>query len=270
MKNRVYITGGSSGIGLGLAQYFASQGADLVLLARDQTKLNIAADSCRSVCASTQQSIEVQSLDVTAYDDLPCAMASIISRFGLPDLMVLCAGVAGNKRFLDTTGEEFDRIVDINLAGSREIARAVLPGMLERGSGQLAFVSSMAGLIGLYGYGAYSASKFAVTGMVQALRQELASSGVSVHLICPPEVNTPMIAKERLDSLPQTRFLKDLVGTMEPEIAARKIARGLRKNQAVIIPGIRATSMVWIARHFPELFARSSELLLRWKFSGRS
>ena len=265
-KKRIYITGGSSGIGLGLAQYYAKQGDDIVLLARDPVKLEAAIRNCKLHAICSDQDITSESVDITAYESLPSVMDQVMQRHGKPDLLILCAGVAGNKTFLDTSAAEFDRIVDINLAGSREVARAVLPGMLERGSGQIAFVSSMAGLIGLYGYTAYSASKFAVTGLVQALRQELAGSGVDVHLICPPEVNTPMIAAEAESAIPQTRFLKDMVGTMEPEVAAQKIAYGLEKRKSVVIPGVRANIMVWCARHFPELFAKGSELLLRWKF----
>ncbi len=266
MRKRVYITGGSSGIGLGLAQYYAKMGCDIILMARNQEKLDAAVSACNSVAVNSGQVIKGESLDITDYHSLAVAMDKVVSRDGAPDLLILCAGVAGNQRFLDTTADEFDRIVDINLAGSREVVRAVLPCMLQRRSGQVAFVSSMAGLIGLYGYGAYSASKFAVTGLAQVLRQELAGSGVRVHLICPPEVNTPMIAAESAQGVPQTRFLKDLVGTMEIDVAAKKIARGISKHQAVIIPGIRASIMAWTARHFPELFARSSQWLLRWKF----
>ena len=268
MKARdcIYITGGSSGIGLGLAHHYAGSGCDVVLLARDQAKLDAAVDSCRKIQISPAQKIVGVSLDITAYSSLPTECDDVIAQHGVPDLIILCAGVAGNKMFLDTPAAEFDRIVDINLAGSREVARAVLPGMLLRGTGQIAFVSSMAGLTGIYGYSAYSASKFAVTGLTQALRQELAGTGVSVHLICPPEVNTPMIAAESADAVPQTRFLKDLVGTLEPDIAATKIARGLRRRKAVVVPGIRAGVMIWAARHFPEIFARSCELLVRWKF----
>jgi 3-dehydrosphinganine reductase len=268
-KKRIYITGGSSGIGLGLAQFYARRGDDVVLLARDPVKLEAAITSCAMQALHDDQVITSESVDITAYERLPAVMDQIMQRHGNPDLLILCAGVAGNKMFLDTSAAEFDRIVDINLAGSREVARAVLTAMLERGSGQVAFVSSMAGLIGLYGYTAYSASKFAVTGLVQALRQELLGSGVSVHLICPPEVNTPMIAAEAQSGLPQTRFLKDMVGTLEPEVVAQKIARGLDKRKPIVIPGVRANIMVWCARHFPELFARGSELLLRWKFGVR-
>jgi short-subunit dehydrogenase len=138
--------------------------------------------------------------------------------------------------------------------------------MLEQGCGQIVFVSSMAGLTGIYGYSAYCASKFAVTGFALALRQELAGSGVSVHLVCPPEVATPMIAAEAEGVLPQTRLLKDLVGTLSPETAAVKIARGIARRKRVIVPGFRAGIVAWAARHFPGLFDSASNALLRWRF----
>ena len=75
-----------------------------------------------------------------------------------------------------------------------------------------------------------------------------------------------MIAAEYADAVPQTRFLKERVGTLEPDLAATKIARGLRRRKAVVVPGIRAVVMIWASRHFPEIFARSCELLLRCKF----
>lgn len=265
-KQCVYIAGGSSGIGLALARVYAKKGDDVILLARDQVKLDIAVSLCQARACDAGQTIAAVALDITVYDRLPAEMNEIFATFGLPDLLILSAGVAINKRFVDTPREEFDRVMDINFAGSRELARSVLPGMLARGSGQLAFISSSAGLLGIYGYSAYAASKFAVTGFVQALRQELVGSGVSAHLVCPPEVDTPMIAAEAGSVLPQTRFLKDLAGTLTPAAAARKIARGIRKKQAVIVPGVRASVILWCERHFQDTFSRVSELLLRWKF----
>lgn len=262
----VYITGGSSGIGLALAEVYTRSGADVVLLARDKVKLDAAVANCNRLSTRVGQRVVAECLDITDFGGLQGKLDQVVARHGGPDLVILSAGVAGNSTFLDTPTAEFDSIVNINLAGSREVARALLPGMLQRGSGQLVFISSMAGLIGLHGYSAYAASKFAVTGMVQALRQELAGSGVSVHLVCPPEVDTPMIAAETLCSVPQTRFLKDLVGTLEPAVAARKIEKGIARGKAVIVPGIRAGLLVWTERHFPELFARSLGLLLRWRF----
>ena len=210
------------------------------------------------------QIIAAESADITAYETLPDVMSTVIDRHGLPDLAILSAGVATNSTFLHTPAAEFDRMVNINLSGSREVARALLPGMLQRGSGKVAFVSSIAGLMGTYGYSAYAASKFAVTGMAQALRQELAGTGVSVSLICPGEVNTPMIAAEAEDCLPQTRFLKDLLGTMEPDEVAEKIAGALRKNREVIVPGYRANVVIFYGAalpwHFCALFRLAAAL----------
>ena len=265
-RQRVYITGGSSGIGLALACLYAERGDDVTLLARDQARLESAVSLCEARSNRDGQTIAAVALDITVYDRLHAELDEVVAAFGLPDLLILSAGVAINKRFLDTPKEEFDWIVDINFAGSREVARCLLPGMLARGSGQIAFISSSAGLLGIYGYSAYAASKFAVTGFVQALRQELSGSGVSAHLVCPPEVDTPMIAAESANVLPQTRFLKDLAGTLPPAVAAKKIARGIRKKQAVIVPGVRASVILWCARHFQDTFGRVSELLLRWKF----
>jgi short-subunit dehydrogenase len=262
----VWITGGSSGIGLALARHYARSGCDIVLLARDPGKLQNAAAECSALGASSEQVISGEPVDVTDSENLPAVAEGLIAARGLPDLVILSAGAAANDTFLDTPPAVFDDLMNINLGGSREVARAVLPGMCERGSGQIAFVCSLAGLMGIYGYSAYSASKFAVTGLVQALRQELAGSGVDIQLVCPPEVDTPMVAAEAAHAVPQTRFLKDLVGTMQPDVVAGKIARGIERRKSVIIPGFRAGLMAWCGRHFPGLFERGSALLLRWRF----
>ena len=254
-------------MGRGLARLHAGQGDDVILLARDTTgHLQEAVNSCREVARDPGQTVVAEFFDVTAFDTLQSAMDRFMAQYGVPDLLILCAGVATNSTFLDTPREKFDWVMEVNLAGSREMARVALPAMLERGSGQIVFFSSMAGMLGIYGYSAYSASKFAVNGLFQALRQELLGTGVSVNLVCPPEVQTPMIAAEAAPVLPQTRFLKDLGGTLKPEVAVQKIARGIRRNRAIIIPGARAKLMAWTARHFPWLFSKTSELLLRWKF----
>jgi short-subunit dehydrogenase len=259
----VYIVGGSSGIGLALARVYVRAGDNVILLARNASKLEQAVHECLALAVDAKQLVAASPLDITAYHQLQAGMDAVVAEHGLPDRLILSAGVATNKTFLGTSREEFDWVMDVNFAGSREAARSVLPGMLARGSGQIAFISSSAGLVGLFGYSAYSASKFAVTGFVQALRQELIGTGVSINLVCPPEVATPMIAAEAATALPQTRFLKGLVGTLAPDVAASKIARGLRRNRPVVVPGIRASIVLWFERHFQAAFNYASEMLLR-------
>ena len=160
----------------------------------------------------------------------------------------------------------WQKVMHVNVTAAFALTQVLLPLLKQSEDASVIFTSSGVARVGKAYWGAYSASKFAVTGLAQVLRQELIGTGVTVHLICPPEVNTPMIAAEADTAVAQTRFLKDLVGTMEPELAASKIARAIDRRKAVIVPGVRASAMVWMARHFPEIFARCTELLLRWKF----
>ncbi len=259
---RVFITGGSSGIGLSLAKRYAHSGDDIILIARDQPKLDDAVSECKARAESDRQAIIGVSLDLSNTENLQNSVNKITKDHGQPDLLILCAGIAGNKTFLQMSSAEFDTMMAINFTASREMARCVLPAMLEKDRGQIVFISSMSGLMGLYGYSAYCASKFAVTGFVQALQQELYGTGVSVNLICPSEVATPMIAAEADTALPQTRLLKDLVGTLSPDKAADIIIKGIRKNKDLVITGFTASLFEFFNRVFPSIFRRITRLII--------
>ena len=253
-KQRVYITGGSSGIGLSLAIRYARNGDDVILLARNQDKLDEAVRQCSAETLTTDQLVTGVSLDISEFNTLQKKMNAITDEYGQPDLLILSAGIAGNKTFLDMSSEEFDTMMALNFSASREMARCVLPAMLERGCGQIAFISSMVGLMGVYGYSAYCASKYAVTGFVMALQQELYGTGVYATLVCPSEVATPMIAAEADSVLPQTRLLKDLGGTLTPEKAADIIFKGIKNKKSVVKTGFVAHLFDFTNRVFPWVF----------------
>jgi short-subunit dehydrogenase len=98
------------------------------------------------------------------------------------------------------------------------------------------------------------------------LQHEIAGTGVSINMVCPGEVDTPMVQAEADNILPQTRFMKDTIGTLAADEAAGKIAAGIAADRALIVPG----TMPWLtsrfARHFPRLFAWSTRSLLALKF----
>ena len=261
-KQRVYITGGSSGIGLSLAIRYAQNGDDVILLARNQDKLDEAAELCKADSLSDSQLIAGISLDISELSTLQEKMNAITGEYGQPDLLILSAGTAGNKTFLDMGSEEFDNMMTLNFSASRETARCVLPAMLERDRGQIAFISSTAGLMGVYGYSAYCASKYAVTGFVTALQQELYGTGVYATLVCPSEVATPMIAAEAGSVLPQTRLLKDLGGTLSPEKAADIIFKGIGKNKTIVLTGFVAHLFDFTNRVFPWLFRKITQITI--------
>ncbi len=261
-KQCVYITGGSSGIGLSLAKRYAQDGDDIILLARSQNKLDDAVDTCKTIAGGSRQVIAGVSLDVADISNLQANVDTIVQEYGQPDLLILSAGIAGNKTFLDMSSDEFDNMMTLNFSASREMARCVLPAMLARRSGQIAFISSMSGVMGVYGYSAYCASKYAVTGFVQSLQQELFGTGVSATLVCPSEVATPMIAAEADSVLPQTRMLKDLGGTLSPEKAADIIIKGINKKKPVVITGFVAKLFDFTNRVFPGLFRKITQAII--------
>lgn len=261
-KQTVYITGGSSGIGLALAEHYARQGADLLLLARNQHRLDQAVADCRKLILSTDQRIETLSVDVSRAEEMQAALGQAKRSIGTPDIVILSAGTGVSKRFVDQTDEDFEQVIATNLSGCRRMVNALLPDMLAAGKGHIVFVASMAGLLSAYGYTAYCASKFALVGMGGALRQELAGSGVNVTVVCPPEVDTPMVANDAASILPQTRLLKDTTGTLHVDAVTRSIVRAIKKNKRLAIPGFKANVSYALVSWFPSLMERALQFFL--------
>jgi 3-dehydrosphinganine reductase len=168
-----------------------------------------------------------------------------------------CAGIQIAKPFAELTGEEFERVVGVNLYGSRNFAAATLPQM--SGGAQFCLVASLAGLVPSYSYSAYNASKHAVVGLAGALRLDYIESGIEVSVICPPEINTPMVVEERKTISKAGAKLKDAAGTLELGPACDYMMKQLKRRQYMIIPGFRARVVSRIARWLPNLMRRFSE-----------
>jgi len=258
----VVITGGSSGIGLDLAKAYTRQGCDVVLMARNQSKLDDAVKACSKMKQTADQKVLSFSVDVSDKQALGACVELIKESVAVPDLLILSAGIVQSVRFMEQTDDEFENIIQTNVMGSRSVAKAFLPEMIKEGKGQLCFVSSLGGIISTYGYSAYSASKFAVLGMAGALRQELHEYGVGVSVLCPPEVDTPMVHAESEHILPQTRFIKDIGGTLNVETVTRATVKGVAKNRFVIVPGIMAKLSYAQSRFMPRIFGWAMQQLV--------
>ncbi|WP_235839727.1 SDR family NAD(P)-dependent oxidoreductase [Cognaticolwellia mytili] len=258
----VLITGGSSGIGLDLAKAYAKQGANVMLLARNQSRLEDAATACTALCSRADQKVIAFSVDVGNSEAFNHLVNDIKAQIGTLDLIILSAGIVQSVKFMEQSEQDFNDIMYTNVAGSRIVAKAFLPDMITQGKGQVCFVGSLGGLIATYGYSAYSASKFAVVGMAGALRQELYSSGVGVSVLCPPEVDTPMVAKEASHILPETRFVKDIGGLLNTTTVTKAAIKGINKNQFIIVPGFKGKMSYILARYMPNIFAWAIQKLV--------
>ncbi|KAL8047869.1 hypothetical protein ABFX02_07G028100 [Erythranthe guttata] len=232
IKNRhVFITGGSSGIGLSLAHLCAQQGADVTLLARSVAKLEEAKESIK---LATGRDVAVFSADVRDY----AAVKRAVEEAGPIDVLVCNHGVYLPQELQDQELEEIKFMIDVNLTGTFHLIKAALPGMktnrAERGPASIAIMSSQAGQVGIYGYAAYSASKFALKGLAEALQQEIISDNIHVTLIFPPDTETPGFAEENKRRPQLTSIIAASSGAMKANEVAGKSLAGIQSGNFIV------------------------------------
>lgn len=226
---KVFITGASSGIGQALAEHYAKEGAIIGLAARRQDLLNTLQDSLTTETMT-------YALDVRDAEALAGAANDFISRFGTPDIVIANAGVsAGTLTENRDDIKTFKGVIDINLLGMVHTFQPFIESMKQAGKGSLVGIASVAGIRGLPGAGAYSASKAAVIAYLESLRVELSINGIHVTTIAPGYIKTPMTDINEY-AMP---FL------MAPEVAAKKFAQAIaKKKRFIVIPW----QMGWLAR----------------------
>ncbi len=247
---RVYITGGSSGIGLCAAEILAQEGALVSLFARNREKLNGAVEH---ICTLTSPEKPYASycLDVADNRQVQEVMEQAVWECGAPHILINSAGRAKPLIFEDITYDQFDETMHINLYGARNTIAALLPAMKEEGGGHIVNVSSMAGLIGVFGYTDYCASKFALVGFSEALRSELDGQGIGVSVLCPPDTDTPGLEEENLTKPVETQAISASANVMQPEDVAKALLAGIQKNKFLIIPGVDGKVTWWAKRLVP-------------------
>lgn len=259
MGNRsrvVFISGGGSGIGLFLAKHYAEQGARVAIF--DLRITDAVRDEVNVVAGDSAPAFH--EIDVREAEALEAAAAAAAAALGPPTLAINSAGIQLAAPFDELSAEQFSRVLDINLMGSRNFAAAVLPHM--QPGAKLALVASLAGLLPNYSYAAYNASKFGVVGLAGALRMEYLPRGIDVAVVCPPEVETPMVEEELKTMHAITRELKQVAGTLDLETACGEILAGLETDEFLIIPGARARMLARLNRWIPGLLRRKTDKLI--------
>lgn len=196
-EERALVTGGGSGLGLAMAKCLAQAGARVVLTGRREDRL-------RAAAAEVGPLAECMAHDVDRLGEAPALFEKVNRQFGPVTILINNAGIHLKKAAVDTTEEEFLQVLTTHVLGAHALTRAAVPGMLERGSGSILFIASMASLFGIPQVVAYSAAKSAYLGMVRALAAELSPRGIRVNALAPGWIETDM-TQQVMQSDPQRR-----------------------------------------------------------------
>ncbi len=220
---QVVVTGGTSGIGLGIAQAFRQAGADVIAAGL------AAGPGC--------EGLQVQSLDVTDEASVHRAFAAVRERFGRIDILVNNAGQAESAPLAKTDLALWQRMLAVNLTGTFLCTRAALAEMTKRGSGRIVNVASTAGLVGYAYVSAYCAAKHGVVGLTRAAALETAKSGVTVNAVCPGYTETDIVQDAVANIVAKT-------GKTEAEARAALVARNPQGR--MIQPEEVAAAVLWL------------------------
>jgi uncharacterized protein len=252
----VVITGASSGIGRATALEMARRGANVVLGARRADRLEAVAVECRTLGV---RAITVPT-DVTKVEDC----RRLIEAAGSVDVLVNNAGFAIFGAIAEANADELRGMMDTNYFGTVHCTQAVLPQMLARRSGTIVNVASITGLMGFARMSGYCATKFALVGFTEAVRDEVLGNGVKVALVCPGTTDTEFFVKAERGKMPGA---SRLMLAVKPERIARAVCAAAEDGRYRRILPLLAATYMRMKEIFPRLahvaFRRVSALLER-------
>ncbi|MEL7637142.1 MAG: SDR family oxidoreductase [Anaerolineaceae bacterium] len=257
----VLITGGSSGIGFALANALVQMDATIILLARDYENLKIAKSSILE--KKPKAKVKIVAVDVTDEDSCTTLYEKFLRNHETPDILINCAGVARPGYVEELPLNVYRWTMDIDYHGTVNLIKFLLPGMLERGSGHIINVSSIAGVIGTFGYTAYCGAKFAVKGFSDALRSELKPKGIRVSVLYPPDTDTPQLAWENQYKPKETRAISGASKPISPDWVAQYTLREAARGKYAIVPGLDAKIMYFAGTRLGNLIYPIMDLLVR-------
>ncbi len=279
----IYIIGGSSGIGLASAELWLRQGARVAIFGRNPVKLQWAEEYLlrehshfpagsstsptpphqpnTSTSPHSNSPIAIYSLDVTDVESTNTTLQQAMEDVGVPNLLFIASGIAKPGYFQEISQENFKETLETNLHGTWNVLSTVVPAMQRRSCTKeskdtlfhIVTCSSIAGFIGTFGYTAYSASKFGIIGISEALRGELKPYGISVSVLCPPDTDTPGFHKENQTKPPETLAISGNIKVVTPEYVAKRLLQGVARKKFMIIPGPMGKLSFFLKSYTPRL-----------------
>ncbi|ETN58584.1 short-chain dehydrogenase [Anopheles darlingi] len=237
----VVVTGGSSGIGLWAAVECVRLGAHVTVIARNVPLLEKALEELEKWRVRDTQKLQFRSLDLSkSYETVAKTLDELEGDVGPIYMLVNCAGMAICGTVEDTAIADAHRLMDVNYFGTYYPTRHVLPKMKAAGDGIIVITASQAALMGVYGYGAYAASKFALRGLAETIAMEARHRGVTVTLALPADTDTPGFENENRSKPEETKIISGSGGLAKPEDVGRRIVQDALKGSFFSILGLES------------------------------
>jgi NAD(P)-dependent dehydrogenase (short-subunit alcohol dehydrogenase family) len=250
--SKILLTGASSGIGAALAVRLASEGAVLGLVGRNEERLAATLEQCRAHSPESRM-WAVDLADFAAVDDLA---ATAIAELGGVDVLVNNAGIPKHKGVLDVDPETVDLVMRVNYSSPVRLTLRILPHMVQRGSGRVVMVSSVAATLSSPGEGAYDASKAALSVFSEAMAIDLWDLGVRVNIIYPGVVDTPLFLvpdndplSPEIEKIPVAEFIDGMMAALSDDRLQAYIPQwfeDIAKGKAQNVAGFLEGSVGWI------------------------
>ena len=253
MKDKiVWITGASSGIGEALVYKYYKEGAKLIISARNRDELFRVKGNCKNA-----MQVHVLSLDLEQHGSLDQKAAEALRIFGKIDLLINSGGVSQRSLALETEAATEHRIMNVNLWATVALSKAVLPGMIANGGGQIVCISSLVGKFGTKLRSAYAASKHALHGYFDSLRAEVYDQNIRITMICPGFIKTQVSINALTgDGSPHGEMDTAQENGMLVEECAKQIFDAVKAKKEEVYIGGKEVKGVLFKRLFPARFSK--------------
>jgi 3-dehydrosphinganine reductase len=218
------------------------EGHNVSIVARRREALDRAAQILLSM-AARGAAVETISSDVSRREEAEEAVQAAVARFGAPSHLITSAGNVIPGYFHDLPTEAFEQLCAVNYLGTLYTVKAAYPSMREAGAGRIGLVASGAALVGVFGYSAYAASKFAVRGFAECLRAEARRDGIRVTIAYPPDTDTPQLAEENRTRPVESKAIAGAGGLWPAAKVAERIWNGMERGRFSVSPGWQMSAL---------------------------
>lgn len=262
---KVLVTGAASGIGRGAALAFGRKGSKLILvdvdarrLAKTESSLRDMGVECRAYCTDVSSASQVAELRRRVEADLD----------GI-DVLVNVAGVAVGADIVDTTLDDWNRVLGVNLWGPIHTISEFLPRMIENRQGHIVNVASAGGFFAGAGLGAYCTSKFGLVGLTEALFQEVREHNIGVTAMCPGITNTPILDRVETRNMSHQKVMKQARFVLSHSVSTEKtgemIVRAVELEKPIVVTTMLARLVYYLKRVSPRAFRLLAHLARRYQ-----